>query len=178
MRQPEGFINKDHPDKVCRLCKSIYGLKQSARCWNFAVHTFLKNTGYIQSNTDPCVYSKSFDKDGKKHLIFIAIYVDDVLLASNDIRTMNKEKAKLSKHFEMVDQGKIHFCLGMTIKRDRIRKILSIDQRAYLENVLKRFNMHECKPVSTPIETGKRYKQLEDEDETVDIKEYQVELDA
>ena len=120
------------------------------------------------------MYTKSVDKEGKKHLIFIAIYVDDVLLASNDIRTMNEEKAKLSKHFEIVDQGEIHFCLGMTIKRDRIRKTLSIDQGAYLENVLKRFNMHECKPVSTPMETGKRYKQLGDEDETVDIKEYQA----
>ena len=174
MQQPEGFIDKDHPDKVCRLRKSIYGLKQSARCWNFAVNTFLKDTGYVQSNTDSCMYTKSFDKDGKKHLIFIAIYVDDVLLASNDASTLNEEKAKLSKHFEMVDQGEIHFCLGMKIKRNRAKKILSIDQRAYLENVLKRFKMLESKPVSTPMEAGKRYKQLEKDEENVNIKEYQA----
>ena len=174
MQQPEGFIDKDHPNKVCRLRKSIYGLKQSARCWNLAINTFLKNTGYVQSNTDSCIYAKSFDKDGKKHLIFIAIYVDDVILASNDGSTLNKEKAKLSKHFEMVNQGEIHFCLGMTIKRNRAKKILSIDQRAYLENVLKRFKMHESKPVATPMEAGKRYKQLENGEESVNIKEYQA----
>ena len=174
MQQPEGFIDKDHPNKVCRLRKSIYGLKQSARCWNLAINTFLKNTGYVQSNTDSCIYAKSFDKDGKKHLIFIAIYVDDVILASNDGSTLNKEKAKLSKHFEMVNQGEIHFCLGMTIKRNRAKKILSIDQRAYLENVLKRFEMHESKPVATPMEAGKRYKQLENGEESVNIKEYQA----
>lgn len=74
----------------------------------------------------------------------------------------------------MVDQGEIHFCLWMTIKRDRTRKTNFIDQRVYLENVIKRFKMYESKPVSTPMEAGKRYKQLEDDEETIDIKEYQA----
>ena len=173
MQLPKGSIDKDHPDKVCRLRKSIYGLTPSAWCWNLAVHAFLKNTGYVQSNTDSCVCTKLFEKDGKKHLIFIALYVDDVLRASNDASTLNKEKAKLSKHFEMVNQGELHFHLGMTIRRNRAKKILSIDQEAYLENVLKRFKMHESKPVSTPMETGKRYKQLENGEESVIIKKYQ-----
>ena len=62
------------------------------------------------------------------------------------------------------------------MKRNRAKKILSIDQRAYIENVSKRFKMLESKPVSTPMEAGKRYKQLEKDEENVNIKEYQASL--
>ena len=174
MEQPEGFIDENHPNKVCRLQKSIYGLKQSARCWNSAIDKCVKDSGYTQSDADPCIYSKSVDVDGKKYIMLIAVYVDDILLASNNADMMKEEKAKLSAQFEMEDQGEIHYCLGMSIKRDREEKVLSIDQKAYLEGVLKRFKMNDCKPVSTPLEAGKRFEKLGDGEETVDVKEYQA----
>ena len=74
----------------------------------------------------------------------------------------------------MEDQKEAGYCLGMTIKRERGKKILSINQRSYLENMLKRFGMADCKPVTTPLEQGKKYLKLFDGSQPVKTKEYQA----
>ena len=88
MQQPDGYVNNDKPGMVCKLKKSLYGLKQSARCWNLVMDEFLKSSAYVQSTADPCVYSKIVVKNEKKILMLIAVYVDDTILASNDIDTI------------------------------------------------------------------------------------------
>ena len=173
MEQPEGYEDEEHPDFVCKLRKSLYGLKQSARCWNVKMDSFLKASGYNQSTADPCMYQKSENRDGKQCLILIALYVNDIVLATNDTTMLNKEKNQLMKRFEIEDQGEIHHCLGMCIKRDRSTKTMHISQKAYLENILKRFNMSNCKPVSTPMEVGRKYEKLKDGEQTTDLREYQ-----
>ena len=151
---------------VCKLQKSLRGLKQSARCWNIAIDRFLKDSGYVQNSADPCIYSKSESRNCKKaSLMIIALYVDDVLKA---------EKAKLKQPFEMEDQGEVNCCLGMSIKRDRAARVLTINQMAYRENMLKRFGMYECKAVSTPMEAKKRFERLADGENTVDTRQYQA----
>ena len=173
MEQPEGYEDEEQPDFVCKLRKSLYGLKQSARCWNVKMDSFLKASGYNQSTADPCMYQKSEYRDGKQCLMLIAFYVDDIVLATNDTTMLNNEKNQLMKRFEIEDQGEIHHCLGMCIKRDRSTKTMHISQKAYLENILKRFNMSNCKPVSTPMEVGKKYEKLKDGEQTTDLREYQ-----
>ena len=173
MKQPNGYIDKNNPHMVCKLQKSLYGLKQSARCWNLVLDSFLKSNGYVQSSADPCIYCKVMLKNGKRILMIIAIYVDDTILASNDINMLKEEKLKLSKRFEMDDRGEIHYLLGMCIRRDRKLKTLTIDQSIYLQNVLKRFGFDDCKSVSTPMEAGKKFQKLSDDD-VVDIKKYQA----
>ena len=120
------------------------------------------------------MYSKLTKKDGKEILMLISIYIDDVILLSNDSNMLMQEKLKLSQNFEMEDQGEIHYFLGMSIKRDRDTKILTIDQNVYLESVLKRFGMGECKPVPTPMEAGKRFEKLDDNEDPVNIREDQA----
>ena len=164
MRQPEGYVSQEHPNFVCKLNKGIYGLKQAARCWNVAIDDYLKSSGYTQSTADPCIYSEIEVKDGKKCIMIIAVYVDDTLLASNDDQMLRAEKAKLGERFEMDDRGQVHYLLGMSIQRERESKILTISQKSYLENILKRFGMQDCKPVSTPLEPGRNminYKMIE-----------------
>ena len=117
MRQPEGYVDRVHPDLVCKLNNSIYGLKQAARCWNLAIDEFLKSSGYTQSTTDPCIYSKIELRDGRECLMIVALYVEHTSLASNDDKMIKSEKAKLCARFEMEDQGLIHYCLGMSVKR-------------------------------------------------------------
>ena len=77
MKQPEGFINEKYPHRVCRLKKSLYGLKQSARCWHEALTEYLKDTGYVQSTADGCIYY--FKKIN--NFLIMAVYVDDTVLA-------------------------------------------------------------------------------------------------
>lgn len=127
----------------------------------------------MQNDADPCIYYKRFNKDGKEYILLIAVYVDDLLIASNDVEVLASEKRKLSARFEMEDQGEVHYCLGMSIKRNRNKGLLTINQHAYLSAVLKRFAMSDCKPVATPLEPGKKFEKLKDDEEMVNLKEYQ-----
>ena len=165
MKQPEGFVDETNPSKVCRLKKSLYGLKQSARCWNQVIDRYLKSSGYIQSDADSCIYYKRKTIDGKQITVIIAVYVDDTIICSNDTVTLKTEKKNLSDQFEMDDRGELHYILGMAVKRDRKKRVLTIDQNIYLKDVLKRFGMEDCKPVATPVEPGKKFTMLKDEKE-------------
>ena len=87
---------------------------------------------------------------GSKH-IFLVLYVDDILLATNDIGILHDTKSFLSKHFEMKDLGDVSFVLGIKIHRDRSRGILGLSQRNSIDKVLKRFGMQNSKPGDTPV---------------------------
>ena len=168
MKQPEGFA--EDPTKVCKLRKGIYGLKQAARLWNSKFDGFLKNKGYEASEADPCIYTK---KEGDSFVI-LSVYVDDVILASNDPDLLKREKIHLAEHFDMVDQGEINYILGMAIERDRENGTLRINQYSYLQHVLNRFGMSDCKPVSTPMENEATFVKLTSTDKQVNLKEYQA----
>eukprot|EP00794_Sanderia_malayensis_P002751 gene2751-biopygen2271 len=175
MKQPDGCINKRYPEKVCKLQRSLYGLKQSTRCWNQEIDGYLKLSGYTLSDADSCIYTKSKRSKGDKiSLMITALYVDDILLATNDSDMLETEKKAMSQRFEMEDQSEAHFCLGMAIICDRKRKNLRISQKSYLENVLRRFGMSECRSIATPLEAEVNYSKLSDRAEGVDIKELQA----
>ena len=86
---------------------------------------------------------------------------------------LKSEKAALCGRFEMIDQGEIHYLLGLSIKRDRESRTLTVSQPNHTEKVLRKFGMKNCKPVSTPLEPGRKLQQLSSSDESVDIQTYQ-----
>lgn len=86
--------------------------------------------------------------------MILSLYVDDVLLASNDLGMLNDTKDWLKSQFEMKDMGDASFVLGIKIIRDRNVKKLSLSQEAYLDKILKRFKMELSKPVDMPIHKG------------------------
>ena len=174
MSQPEGFVDPDRPNHVCKLKKSIYGLKQSARCWNTTLDEYLKSVGYCKSKADECIYVKSV-KEANGHISFVilGVYVDDIIPVSNDPAMLKAEEAALCERFEMIDQGEIHYLLGLSIKRDRESRTLTISQPNYTEKVLRKFGMENCKPVSTLLEPGRKFQQLSSSDEPFDIQTYQ-----
>ncbi len=173
MYQPEGFVDPDRPEYVCKLQRSIYGLKQSARCWNATLDEYLTSVGYRKSDADSCIYLKSV-REGNGHISFVilGVYVDDLVPVSNNSTLLKAEKVALCERFDMVDQGEISYLLGMSIKRDRQSRTLTISQPSYLEKVLKRFGMENSKPVATPIEPGKRFQQMESEEDAFDVEMY------
>ncbi|KAL5559247.1 hypothetical protein UlMin_035458 [Ulmus minor] len=117
MVQPENFVSEDSKNMVCNLTKSIYGLKQASRQWYFKFHQIIVSYGFEANLMDECVYHKF---SGSKY-IFLVLYVDDILLATNDISILHDTKRFLSKHFEMKDLGDASFVLGIHIHRDRSR---------------------------------------------------------
>ncbi|KAI3739156.1 hypothetical protein L2E82_29553 [Cichorium intybus] len=99
MSQPEGFVDTKHPDKVCKLERSIYGLKQASRSWNLCFHEKVKEFGFSRSEDESCVYVKA----SGSIVTFLVLYVDDILLMGNDIPTLQNVKAWLGKCFAMKD---------------------------------------------------------------------------
>ena len=89
--------------------------------------------------------------------IFTWFYVDGILLATNDIGMLHETKRFLSKKFEMKDLGDASFVLGIQIHRDRSQRILDLSQKSYIEKILKRFGMHDCKPGDNPLAKGEKF---------------------
>jgi len=104
--------------------------------------------GYCRSQFDDCIYFQTF-QDGS--FIYLLLYVDDMLIASRDKFSIRKLKTQLSNEFEMKELGATKKILGMEIRRDRQAGKLFLSQQRYIEKVLDRFNMNDCKPVSTPL---------------------------
>ena len=93
-----------------QLNTSIYGLKQAARWWNFAIDTYLKSNGHRKCSADPCTCIKQVkDKDGKIDFIVLAFYVDDILWFSNSPEMLKKEKESLAKRFKAEDMRDVSY---------------------------------------------------------------------
>jgi hypothetical protein len=150
MRQPEGFVARGSEHLYCKLRKCLYGLKQASRAWYEKIHQALTNMGFKALSADTCVYLRSQGSI----LTVIALYVDDLLIASNSLEGLNALKQALSHRFSMKDLGEAHYVLGIQIDRDRAARTLSISQREYVHKVLERFGMSDCKSVVTPLESN------------------------
>ncbi|KAI5312501.1 hypothetical protein L3X38_041674 [Prunus dulcis] len=150
MKQPDGFIQKGEEDLVCRLQKSIYGLKQASRQWYLKFDEVVKCQGFIENPLDECIYQKFQGR----HYIFMLLYVDDILLASSNLSLLHDTKRMLSNRFQMTDLGEANYVLGIEISRDRERGLLSLSQKGYIERILTRFNMQNCIGCDVPFSKG------------------------
>ena len=145
VEQPPEF--EDGSPRVCKLSKALYGLKQSPRIWYYTLADFLKTLGFQPLASDLGVFAKGHT--------YIAVYVDDLLIAGPSSSEIAELKKSLNKRFEMVDLGACTFYLGMSITRNRCERTLHLSQKGYVEKVLKEFDMHTAKPNATPMETAK-----------------------
>ena len=116
MEQPEGFKVKGKENMVCKLKKSLYGLKQVHRQWYKKFDSFMMSQEYKRTFADPCVYVRRFHDD---KFIILLLYVDDMLIVGRDANMIQKLNKELSKMFEIKDLGSAKRILGMEILRDR-----------------------------------------------------------
>ncbi|KAK8596896.1 hypothetical protein V6N12_065375 [Hibiscus sabdariffa] len=150
MTQPEGFVTPEDARKVCKLQRSIYGLKQASRSWNLRFNEAIQEFGFIRNEDEPCVYKKF----SGSIVSFLVLYVDDILIIGNDIPTLQSIKTWLSSCFSMKDLGEAAYILGVKIYRDRSRRLLGLSQSTYIDKVLKRFSMEESKRGFLPMRHG------------------------
>lgn len=134
--------------KVFKLNKSLYGLKQSSKCWNDEINIYLLKLGFMRSINDFCMYSLHHDRGN----VYLLIYVDDIVISGPNIDLINEVKNKLMTKFKMKDKGNLKYFLGLEIDYNREQGIMKISQSNYIESVLKRFNMYDCKTSNTPID--------------------------
>lgn len=132
---------------VCKLHKSLYGLKQSPRMWFAKFSTFLLSIGYTQSKAD---YSLFFLHKADT-LTLILVYVDDLLLCGNSMSAISALKSQLSQTFNMKDLGELRYFLGIEVDRNEDGIFLS--QMKYTADIIHEFGMSNCKPLQLPLDT-------------------------
>jgi len=135
MAQAPGFIQKGSAEKVYKLNKAIYGLKQSPFLWNCAIHEWLVDYGFVANAVDRCLYVKVCPLTARR--IIVTIYVDDLLITGDDTTGIGDFRTAIQKRFKMTDLGQIHHCLGFQVTRDA--SFLYLRQTSYIERVLERF---------------------------------------
>lgn len=144
MQQPEGF--SDGTDRVCKLHKSLYGLKQSPRCWNQRFKDFLVSLGLVESKADPCLFFRE-NCDDK---LIVVLYVDDGLISASKKEDIEVFLRKIQDEFKITTEP-VGYFLNINIICQEDGSI-EINQESYAKDILRRFNMTEANAVSTPIE--------------------------
>ena len=131
MEQPEGFMSDENANKVCKLKKSIYGLKQTSRSWNRHFDEIVRLSGFIKNEEESCIYKKV----SGSMMVFLILYVDDILIIGNDIGMMQSVKAYLCKNFSMKDLGEASYILDIKLYRDREMKLIGLLQSSYVDKI-------------------------------------------
>ena len=144
MEQPPGYVQNDSI-LVCRLKKSLYGLKKAPRAWYDKMYNFFIGIGFSRCYSDPNVYTKKVEI----HLIILVLYVDDLILTGSDSKILNHVKTSLKKKFEMTDLGILHYFLGLQVFQTNEGIFLS--QSKYACDLLHRFRMEDSKPSPSPF---------------------------
>jgi len=146
MEIPPGFSKDVIAEKVCRLKKSLYGLKQSPRAWFDRFRCALCGMGYKQCNGDHTV----FYRHSGRRIAILAVYVDDIIITGDDEVEVKRLKENLSKEFEVKDLGQLRYFLGIEVARSQ--KGILLTQRKYVLDLLNETGMLGCRPASYPID--------------------------
>ena len=138
--------------KVHRLLKALYGIRQAPRNWYLHVSHVLTKLGFTQSPADPGVYTRQ-DSDGAV-VMYLVIYVDDILVAAADEAWVRPLQTQLEQHFEMKYLGRASWVLGMAWDQDLRTGTITLHQQQYVKDLLSKFNMTACSPAPTPMALG------------------------
>ncbi|RVW96855.1 Retrovirus-related Pol polyprotein from transposon TNT 1-94 [Vitis vinifera] len=167
MEIPPGFEGSMAKNQVCKLQKSLYGLKQSPRAWFDRFTKAVLKLGYKQGQADHTLFVK---KSHAGKMAILIVYVDDIILFGNDMEELQNLKTYLSEEFEVKDLGNLKYFLGMEVARSR--KGIVVSQRKYILDLLKETGMLGCKPIDTPMDSQKKLG-IEKESTPVDRGRYQ-----
>ncbi|PNF40752.1 hypothetical protein B7P43_G18365, partial [Cryptotermes secundus] len=136
-------------DKTCRLNKSIYGLKKAHKNWYKRFDSFMKDNLFEKPKSDYCLHIKAEQNER----IYILIFVDDLIITGSSEDKVNKLKIDLSNAFKMKDLGgTVSYYIGISVHQDIENGVVTLDQENYLQNVLDRFGMLNCKGSFTPMD--------------------------
>ncbi|CAH9056431.1 unnamed protein product [Cuscuta europaea] len=144
MHLPPGY-SASSPGKVCRLLRSLYGLRQAPRCWFSKLSTSLRGYGFTQSHADYSLFTLRRDR----RIMCVLIYVDDLLITGNDRDMIKQFKTYLAETFPVKDLGVMKYFLGIEVARNPTGIYLC--QRKYVLDILTETGMTSCKPVTFPM---------------------------
>ena len=147
MEKPSGFLAQRESGLVCKLRRSLYGLKQSHRTWFNPFSSVVQEFGMIQSAADHSIF---YHHSSIRQCIYLIVYVDDIVITSSDQDGIQRLKQHLFSHFQTKDLGKLKYFLGNEVVQSNSGVVIS--QRKYTFEILTDTGMLECKPVDTPMD--------------------------
>ncbi|GJV29713.1 putative ribonuclease H-like domain-containing protein [Tanacetum coccineum] len=145
--QPPGFVDPDHPTKVYKVVKALYGLHQAPRAWYATLSTFLEKHGYKRGTIDKTL----FIRRNKKDIMLVQVYVDDIIFGSTNKSWCDEFEALMQSRFQMSSMGELTFFLGLQVKQNK--EGIFISQDKYVAEILKKFDLVHVKAAITPMET-------------------------
>jgi hypothetical protein len=143
MEQPYGFIHNSY--LVCRLKKSLYGLKKAPRAWYAKMDSYFLSHDFFRCKYDSNVYMLRTTN----YVMILVLYVDDLLITGSSASTIALVKYILHDRFSMMDMGPLHLFLGLEISQDA--SSIKISQDKYVKDLLDRFHMTDYKSAPTPF---------------------------
>ncbi|KAJ9561372.1 hypothetical protein OSB04_006532 [Centaurea solstitialis] len=146
--QPEGFVDKEHPDYVYVLDKALYGLKQAPRAWYEELSKHMLSKGFKKGSVDSTLFLM---KEGE-HIVVIQIYVDDIIFGSTSRELCKKFETVMTEEFKMSMMGEINFFLGLQVRQ--FSDGIFINQSKYMFDLLKKYDMSGCHSIGTPMAIG------------------------
>lgn len=144
IRPPKGVKIDLKPNQGLLLKKSLYGLKQSPRCWYKALSSFFSGINFLPSHSDPCLFISA----DPSNPVLIFVHVDDLVITGQDIKPV---KEALKSKFEMHNLGPCEWVLGMRVSRNREGQTITLQQDQYIHNMLEEFGMLDCCSVTSPL---------------------------
>jgi hypothetical protein len=150
MEQPQGFVDPTFPHHVFKLHKALYGLKQAPWAWYTRLSHTLLEIGFSSSQVDPSLF---LFHSNASH-VFLLVYVDDIIVTSNNMETIQTIITKLQADFAIKDLGSLSYFLGIQASRDSTG--LHLRQSKYIQDLLTRASMVDSKPYRTPCTTGSK----------------------
>ena len=156
MRQAPGFAEygENGKVKVLRLRKTLYGLKQAGRRWYFKLVMIMTKLGFSRCGGDQAVFFRRCEKTGV--LIIVLVHVDDCSIVGKTKALIARFKVEIAKFVDITDMGELHWILGIEVRRIREEKRLLLSQKSYIDSILRRYNLDDLKPVSTPMDPAIR----------------------
>jgi hypothetical protein len=154
MQQPE--LYEDGTTRVCRLHRTLYGLKQSGRVWNLQLNSSFLKLGYTRLISDQCVYIRHHNSD----IAIVAVHVDDMTVLTSSPALMEQVESELNSEFSIKKLGEIRQLLGMEITRTK--NSIRLTQVQYITKILEKYQMDKCNPVATPIDPNVTLAKLPD----------------
>jgi hypothetical protein len=145
VRQPPGFESPKYPDRVYKLSKTLYGLKQASRAWYARLKTFLLEHGYVIGSVDKTLFTLNHDTD----FLPVQIYMDDIIFGGSSHTLVSRFQEMMESEFQMFVMGELTFFLGIQVKQTKQGTF--VHQAKYTKDLMKKFNMAKLKPVSTPM---------------------------
>ena len=165
VNQPQGYEEARNEHKVYKLKKALYGIKQAPKTWYSRIDTYFLKNRFNRSENEHTIYIKSNVND----MIIVCLYVDDLIYTSSSDLLVEEFREAMIIEFEMTSLGLLHYFLGIEVTQ--MNEGIFISQEKYVSNLLKKWKIGNCKPMSTPMHTNEKFS-VEDIAEKVDAQFY------